>query len=185
MTSTAGGHNEAMLKLNGIRYLEIYLNDHRALAVGGLELARRIQNNNRGTKWESDVDAFVEEWESDVATIQDVRFAFSVDGGFLKEVAALLGERFGRLKLNGHLVTQSPLSPVVEIESMLALIKSKERLWSTLRTTVGHRPELIGIDLPLLQKRAGKQSTLLEEMHAEAVARAFGGDAPRPGSDVS
>lgn len=165
-----------MTTLNGHRYLEIYLNDHRAFAAGGVELARRLCRNLQDTDWAEDGIWLTNQIEEDVETLDHVRTAFRVDGGPLSAVKGMLavaGERLGRLKLNGHLVTESPLSPVVETEAMIALVQGKRRLWSALRATVAGRPEATGFDFAHLEKRADEQLELLSRIHAGVATQAF------------
>lgn len=47
----------------------------------------------------------------------------------LKLRGAWLGERAGRVKLNGRLMSKSPLSPIIEAEGLLASVGAFAVLW--------------------------------------------------------
>jgi uncharacterized protein with NAD-binding domain and iron-sulfur cluster len=91
-----------------------------------------------------------------------------------KEALTWLAATVGGLKLNGHVVTYSPLSRVVEIEALSAAVTAKLRLWMTLadmsRATARFDDELIA----RLQERAHAQLDALATMHRSATALAFG-----------
>ena len=46
-----------------------------------------------------------------------------------------LAERFGRLKLNGHLLTRSPLSEVTELEALSLCAEARRLFWKSLEDT--------------------------------------------------
>ena len=58
-----------------------------------------------------------------------------VGQGKLKPLAAVLGERLGRLKLNGRLRGYSPLSRLDELELLQIGVVGKRRLWRALEHT--------------------------------------------------
>jgi hypothetical protein len=112
--------------------LAIYLNDHLAGATAGVELARRLWASN-----EDDPEfgpALVEvcaEIEADREMLKAVMDRLGVGQSKLKPLAAVLGERLGRLKLNGQLRGYSPLSRLDELELLqIGVVGSGER-WST------------------------------------------------------
>ena len=153
------------MRLQG--YIEIYLNDHAAGAAGGVMLARRIARNNRRTPWSDRLAEVAASIEDDATTLESLRSAVGADGGTLKRVGALVAERVGRLKPNGHLVTYSPLSRVLELEALIAGVEAKRRLWIAL-AQVAH-PNLDGFDLAELESRAADQLVTLALAHEWAV----------------
>ena len=94
-----------------------------------------------------------------------------VDRKQLKSALARLGERLGRLKLNGQLRGYSPLSRVLELELLAAGIGSKMQLWNALEQTFGET--LKGFDFQALAERADGQGRQIEDLHLKAAARAF------------
>ncbi len=74
----------------------------------------------------------------------------------LKPLAAVLGERVGRLKLNGQLRGYSPLSRLDELELLQIGVAGKRRLWRALEHT--HAGDLPGFELAALAERATEQA---------------------------
>ena len=152
-----------------IQYWETYLNDHIAGASAGTALSRRIWRSNRRTQWGSQLEQVADAIEQDLAVLEQVRTAAGVSGGDLKKTAALLAERAGRLKLNRHLLTYSPLSRVLELEALMSGVQGKQRLWAALRIAAPSRPEWSEFDFAALEQRASEQSEMLRQVHEWAV----------------
>src|SRR6478609_5185073 len=99
------------------RYLAIYLNDHLAGAALGVELARRLRSSNQGDREMGEPLARIcAEIEADRETLVGLMERLGVARKPLKPALARVGERLGRLKLNGQLRGYSPLSWVLELE---------------------------------------------------------------------
>lgn len=109
----------------------------------------------------------------EVALDRAMKF-LDVHGGLIKRVFAALIQVVGQLKINGQLVGYSPLSRVVEIETLMSGIVAKRRLWASLRQVTEHRRELLhGIDLVDLEIRAQRQLEGLGPVHEFAARMAF------------
>ena len=152
--------------------LEIYLDDHWAAAGAGRALINRIEESNRKTQWSEKLSWLVAEIESDVEELERLRNTLDFDGGMLKRQLALAAERAGRLKLNGRVLTYSPLSRLLEIEAMMSGVMGKQRLWSSMRTVFAEGG-LVGFDFRALEKRAEEQLDVLMSIHEDAAAAAF------------
>ena len=50
-----------------------------------------------------------------------------------KDTLSRIAERVGRLKLNGRLLRRSPLSDLLELETLVVGITAKQALWASLR----------------------------------------------------
>lgn len=161
-----------------MEYWETYLNDHRAGATAGTALARRIWRSNRRTKWGPTIEEVAESIEQDLVVLDEIRAATGVSGGDLKRAAALLTERASRLKLNGHLLTYSPLSRVLELETLMSAVRGKQSLWVTLRTAAPSHPEWSDFDFAVLEKRGSQQMESLERIHEWAVTEMMGAQGP-------
>ena len=85
----------------------------------------------------------------------------------LKVKAGWLGEKLGRLKLNGQLRGYSPLSRVVELEGLVVGIGGKTELWATLRRALGS--EWHGFDFAALAERARRQRERADDLQSRAV----------------
>lgn len=150
-------------------YLAIYLNDHRAGATAGTRVARRLWRSNRSTPWGARLEALADEIGADASTLDAVRQAVGVTGGELKQFGALAAERLGRFKLNGHILTYSPLSRVLETEGLMAGVQAKHRLWVTLGFVAPAMPELAAFGFAELERRGTDQLETLALFHEWAV----------------
>jgi hypothetical protein len=154
------------------RLLSIYLNDHLAGSTLGVELARRLRANNaEDPAFGEPLTRVCAEIEVDRRTLEDLMSRNGINRSKLKPAAAWMAEKLGRLKLNGQWRGYSPLSRVVELETLLLGIHGKARMWVVLRTVEG---DLTGeFDFEHLTKRADRQRERVEELHLEASALAF------------
>jgi hypothetical protein len=152
--------------------LAIYLNDHLAGATAGVALARRLRESNKDDPEFG--PALVEvcaEIEADRETLKAVMDRLGVGQSKLKPLAAVLGERLGRLKLNGRLRGYSPLSRLDELELLQIGVVGKHRLWRALEhTRAGDLPDF---ELGALAERATEQLRRLEALHLKAAALAL------------
>jgi len=157
---------------NARPYLAIYMNDQLALGVLWREVARRSQRSNEG----SDVGAALERVATaiaeDVETFEDIMRRLEIPRTPAKPLLAIVGERLGRLKLNGRLSGYSPLSRFEELDFLVMGIDGKVVLWSNLRDHARLRSQLPDVDFDALIERA-----LLEPFHAEAGREALGAGA--------
>jgi hypothetical protein len=156
------------------KLLGIYLNDHLAGSSAGLALARRIADNHRRTTMgEATAEIAIEIGEDRVALI-DLMSALGVRVKRSRNLAAVLAERAGRLKLNGRLLTRSPLSSVIELEGMRLGVEGKLAGWRSLRRLADDDARLDPVRLDELCQRAERQIDSLERMRIDSVDRAFG-----------
>ena len=152
--------------------IAIYLNDHLAGATAGVELARRLRASNRDApEFGPTLTDVCAEIESDRETLTAVMDRLDVGKSKLKPLLAVLGERLGRLKLNGQLRGYSPLSRLDELELLQIGVAGKRRLWRALEQT--RADELSSFDLGALGERATEQLRRLEELHLKAAALAL------------
>ncbi len=152
------------------RLLAIYLRDHRAGAVAGRRLAQRLAKEN--SHW-TKLPSVAGEIEADETTLVLLMKTFGVSEGTLKKVTAASLELVERLKPNGQLVGYSPLSRVLELESLMSGVTAKRRLWASLRELVRRGDTLDGIDFEELDRRAVDQLSTLASLHDTAVGLAF------------
>src|SRR4051812_7013973 len=91
-------------------YLETYLQDHRAGAAMGSDLARRLADENLGTPYEDFLLGIAQEIEHDLGTLDEIMERLDVGRSAVKIAGAKIAERVGRLKPNDQLTGYSPLS---------------------------------------------------------------------------
>jgi len=151
------------------RRLEIYLADHLAASTAGLELARRSARSNAGNATGEFLRRLVVEIEEDRETLERVIVQLGFKPSRPKVAAAWVAEKVGRLKLNGQVRGYSPLSRVLELESLAVGIAGKEALWNALRRVA---PVEV-VDFEALIDRARRQRADAEEHRLAAVDEAF------------
>jgi hypothetical protein len=154
--------------------LALYLQDHHALSLGGLRLARRCLSENRS---EPELSAFlarlVPELEEDRRTIGEALRALGAAPSTIKEAAIAVGEVMARLKGNGRLLSYSPLSRVWELEGLVAGTESRRALFRALARQQRHEPRLAGFGFAGLEERAKEQQARLEKLRQRASEEAF------------
>ncbi len=153
--------------------LTIYLNDHLAGATAGLDLARRTAGNNAGNPYGRVLAEVAGELADDRDALIDVMERLSVSRDHVKVIGAWAVEKIGRLKLNGSILSYSPLSRLVEIEGLSLGVEGKLSLWQSLKLTHGNDPRLRGVDLEALIDRARSQRRRLERQRRRAAEEAL------------
>jgi hypothetical protein len=160
---------------NASKYLATYLNDHLGGSTSGLELVRRAASENKGTDLGVFLSGLAKEIESDREALKEIMAALGVGEDRLKVAAGWLIEKVGRLKPNAQLTGYSPLSPLVELESLELGIQGKLAMWRALLQIAGPPPLDAG-RLQDLAARAERQAADVERHRLEVARTAL---APR------
>ena len=153
------------------KYLGIYLNDHLAGSTGALELVKRAAGEHDGP-----LGTFVAQLRDEIAAdrhvLEGLMDELGVTPDKAKVAVAWAGEKAGRLKPNGEVRGRSPLTPLIELESLSLGIEGKRLMWLALAEVE---------DLPLsrerlaeLVARAEAQREGVEVHRREAARRALG-----------
>jgi hypothetical protein len=157
------------------KYLHIYLTDHLAGSVAGIELARRCANSNKGNEFGHCLQTtLIPAIEEDQATLKGVMKRAGASENRLKNAMFWAGEKVGRVKFNGELTSYSPLSRLVELEGLTSGVVAKLSLWQCLREAGD--PRLSAVDLTELIARAEEQLKGLEVQRRKAAALALNAD---------
>ncbi|MBI5088018.1 MAG: hypothetical protein HZB15_03885 [Actinobacteria bacterium] len=88
----------------------------------------------------------------------------------MKTGLASVGEQLGLLKLNGRVVSRSPLSTIVELEALQMVVREKRSLWETLQQLPS---AALSTDLDALIARADDQLAQLTDLHRARVSTTF------------
>ena len=150
-------------------FLSTYLQDHLGGATFGLELARRARDENEGTPLGDFLATLATEIEEDREMLLGIMARLGVSPDRLKVAAGWAGEKVGRLKPNGRLLSYSPLSRVTELEGLIAGVNGKHALWRGLRELADHDTRLDAGELNGLIVRAERQIEGLREHHRLVV----------------
>ena len=145
------------------RYLPIYLNDHLAAATAAAELTKRIRGAAEGELAEL-IREIADEVAQDREALRDLMRTVGADEDRIKVFVGFTGEKLGRSKLNGHLVSPSPLSRLTELDGLRLLLEGKRALWRTLREA-GYDE----LDFSSLEARAADQLERVEPHRLEAA----------------
>ncbi|WP_063794541.1 hypothetical protein [Kitasatospora sp. MBT63] len=145
--------------------LNIYLNDHLTGAFGGSALARRMAGTHPDPARASALRRLAQDVEQDRNDLVRIMNRLGVPVRHYRTWLGLAGERLGRLKPNGTLVRRSPLSDLIELETMRAGVEGKTALWRALRAIADRDPRLDPGELDRLTQRAHDQARLLNGWH--------------------
>lgn len=164
--------------------LAIYCNDHLASATGGVELVSRMIGVHRGSAYEARLAELLGELREERAALTRMATALGFPVRTYKQVGSWVAEKLSRAKLNGRLLSRSPLSDLVEFEFVATAVLAKRAGFETLLELADGRPELDRALLERLIAQADKQHEWLSEVRREVAARVFGGR-PGPASDAA
>ncbi len=165
------GHAET--DRSGSDLLGVYLNDHLAGATGGVQLARRLAAAHRGSPMGGTLARHASEIAEDRGALLDMMAKLGVPTRHYKIWGAWVAERLARLKLNGHLRGRSPLSSLIELETLRLGVEGKAAGWRTLRD-LGERDGRFDVQrLDLLLDRAHEQIETLEDLRVQTAGGVF------------
>jgi hypothetical protein len=165
------------------KLLRIYLQDHLAGATGGVELARRARGANKGTPYGEPLAMLADDIDADRRSLESLMDDLGFGADRAKNLAFWVGEKAGRLKMNGQLTGYSPLSRVIELEGLITGVNGKRSLWLMLRelAETGAEPALDAERIQRLVERAEQQLETLHDLRSRAGREAFGaGDREAP-----
>ncbi|MDQ4094661.1 MAG: hypothetical protein M3174_00420 [Actinomycetota bacterium] len=153
------------------KLLGIYINDHLAGHVAGIELAKRSAGSNEGTPLGEFLEGFVAELQEEQQVMESALDAVDRDPSRLKTFGAWVAEKAGRFKLNGNVLAYSPLSRLLELEAMVHGVSAKMDLWETLEKMDVDAGAAFG---SLIERGERQRATLKTHRHA-ALSQAFAG----------
>ena len=154
-----------------VSMLGIYLNDHLAGATAGSELARRIARSHQEREEAAILKCLAAEIARDRTALLDIMAALGMPVRAYKVGVAWIGEKAGRLKFNGRILSRSPVSDLEELELLRLGVEGKAAGWRTLRTLAGTDVRLDAERLDELISRASSQADQLEELRTRAASR--------------
>ena len=155
--------------------LGVYCNDHLAAATGGIELVSRMLGVHRDTPYEARLEQLLDELREERAGLRSSMAALGLPVRQYKQVGSWVGEKLSRLKLNGHLLSRSPLSNLVEFEFIATAVLAKRAGFETLREVAAVESRLDGAALERMIAQADKQHDWLADVRREVAAAVFGG----------
>lgn len=153
--------------------LHIYLRDHEAAAVGGVQLFRRCCKANRGTAYAAELHRLTDQVRSQRDALRSICRQFGVKYSNVGRAVAYTGATLGRFKPNGRAFHYSPLSRVIELEALSSAVTSQARLWESLLRLSAVEACLDEADLTRHASEANDQLDALRRLHDMAADEAF------------
>lgn len=153
--------------------LGTYLQDHYAGSSAGIELFRRAADQQSDPVARTALTSMLAEVEDERAALERFLAAIDRKPDPLKNAGAWMAEKLARLKPNGELIRRSPLSDVVELETLRIAVEGKACGWRVLRALAEDEPHFDATELDRLLEVAGRQIGQLEELRMAAATRTF------------
>ncbi|MGY1824073.1 hypothetical protein [Geodermatophilus sp. SYSU D00079] len=161
--------------IRNVELLGVYTNDHLAAATGGIELVRRMLGQHRGSAFGGRLEELLGELREERAAVETTMQSLGIPVRQYKQVATWIGEKLSRAKLNGHVLSRSPLSDVVEFEFIATAVLAKRAGFETLRALAETDPRIDAALFDRLIAQADKQHHWLADARREVAAGVFGG----------
>jgi len=151
--------------------LSVYLQDHLAGAVFGVELVEALAHDH-GT---NELGRLAAEWaieiKADQAALREIVDRVGATPGTVKEVISWISEKATRLKLRRQ--SQGELGTYETLETLALGILGKEKLWQALKIAAGNDARLAPFDFTKLEQRARDQHESVERYRLHLAARVF------------
>jgi hypothetical protein len=157
--------------------LGIYCNDHLASATGGMELVSRMLSTHRGDQYEEPLEQLLSELREEKTAYLAIMSSLGIPVRQYKQLGVWLAEKLARGKLNGRLLSRSPLSDLIEFEFLASGVRAKRSGFETLRIAAEVEPRLPKAELDRLVDQANRQYEWLTRTRRGVAADVFGGDA--------
>lgn len=149
------------------KLLQIYLADHLAGSTAGCGRMSRMAAAHADTPHGDRLSEISSELQTERAFLQQIMRKLRLGHHPLRQFIAWAGERLGRLKGNGRLVTASPLTLLLELEIMRSAVAGKLGLWQTLQANAEDL-RLDAQELEVLIDQTRRQADNLERLHEYA-----------------
>lgn len=150
--------------------IAIYLRNHEAAGRGGVDHFKRITRTQRARPWVEELTDLHAEVREDLDGLHRLMKELNIRPDPLAGTAVRLAEKIGRTKLNGRLLSRSPLSDLIEIEGAQDAVHAKGAGW---RALISAQLQPASVDLEELLNRADRQRDRLIDVHAEAARLAI------------
>lgn len=141
--------------------LSVYLRNHEAAARGGVQFFGRVAGSQRRRPYGTELARLAGEVREDHRRLLDLMRGLGVRPDPVLGVAAVVGERVGRLKPNGRLLRRAPLTDLIEVEGLRAAVLAKAGAWQALLAADDSRRA----ELEDLAARADDQREHLDRIH--------------------
>jgi hypothetical protein len=155
------------------RLLSIYLHDHLAGAAGGVELVRRAAKEQADSPVGPGLARLAEDVEQDREALRKLLTDLGMSDHAVHETFTWLAEKASRLKPNGQLIGRSPLTSLIELETIRIALEGKRAGWVSLRLLADHDARLDAELLDRLIVRGVDQADRAEQLRRTVATAVF------------
>jgi hypothetical protein len=134
-------------------------------------------STHKGDRFEQPLEQLLGELREEKAAYLGIMAALDVPVRQYKQLGVWVAEKISRGKLNGRLLSRSPLSDLVEFEFLASGVRAKRSGFETLRIAAEVDPRLPAEELERLIDQAHRQYLWLTDARREVAAEVFGGSA--------
>lgn len=154
------------------KYLRIYLNEHLAGAVSGVELTEHLIARSTGDQ-QRRLQDLLGQIEEDRETLRDVLRRTGGSPNSLKKATSWLGEKLSELKFDRERSKYQEQAHVKELEALALGISGKRSLWTLFEEVFDEDNRFEDIDFQQLKSRAEEQYGEVDRLRLEAARKAF------------
>lgn len=152
--------------------LRKYLNDHLGGATAALQLLDHLADSAASTAEKGFFQGLHAEISEDLDILSGLIEKTGKPPSGLRQAGGWIAAKLGQLKLAADNPTAGTLDYFEALEVLSLGILGKRALWRAL-ATIGHLPELQGLDIPRLEQRAVDQFDRVESRRLAAAREAL------------
>jgi hypothetical protein len=154
-------------------HLAVYLSDHRAGAVGAVELLNHLEQAHADTPIARFAAALRTEVEADVRELEEVMSRAGISPSVARNAGAWLTAKLAALKVRIDDPADGALRLLETLEALALGIDGKRALWTALAAVTDQVPAISGMDYARLTQRAESQRSTVEAQRVPAAKAAF------------
>jgi hypothetical protein len=158
--------------------IDVYLNDHLAGAMLGIDLAGQIQSQNDGTPLGELMKSLAPQIEQDRQTLIELTPEMDSSKNPVKQATAWIAEKASRAKFHGMTSGEPDLGTFMALETLVLGVQGKACMWRALKQVADQYPPLVSLHLDELIERADSQYEMLERERLAAGRRALANQVP-------
>lgn len=152
--------------------LKIYLNDHLAASVAGIQMAKHCLKNSQDSALKKFLSDFLAQVTEEQKLLKKIVIYLKDTQSPLKRMGAWVFEKIAHLKLN-YLQSNAEVSRLLELEGLLAGVHAKLDMWRMVERLSISNPEFPQYPFKSLIERVEKQLLSLEKFCLKAGEKAF------------
>jgi hypothetical protein len=149
--------------------LNIYINDHLALLVAELDLAKRCHGNNSRGELGDFLSQLLNDLQTEKALLGQMLDQLGSSENLAKQAMAWIAEKAGRFKLNDSILCYSQLSRLIELEMLYLGAVERHSFWENLLAARPSHSTLGEIDFSQRNQLAIDHADRLRHFRLEAA----------------